>query len=84
MQRSNSHEATAERRLIAAINRKLAESNQRLRRSRSMRMFTTLGEFYVYDGDANFICMHHVDIEALGCALGVIRAGVGVAVDECD
>ena len=59
------------RALIQRINRKLRQDDQRLRTARGW--FSNLGDHYVLDFKHNRIVKGHVDPEALGRDLGVLK-----------
>ena len=67
------------RAVVARINRKLAEVDEVLRRSRPHyvegRPFydQNVGEFYRVDTRRNFLVQGHVDLEALGRELEVLK-----------
>ena len=59
------------RALIQRINRKLRQDDQRLRTARGW--FSNLGDYYVLDFKHNRIVRGHVEPEALGRDLGVLK-----------
>ena len=65
--------AISERALVQRINRKLKPENEQLRASRTPRMESSVGRYYVLDLRRNFISSQHVDPEALGRELGVLQ-----------
>jgi hypothetical protein len=66
------------RALIQRINRRLAKNGERLHRYRGGQWSTDLGEFYIRDEYRNFLVQGHVDPEALGRELGVLKGWEGV------
>lgn len=62
-----------EKALLARINRKLSAEGEQLRKSRGARCILDLGEFYVRDFSMNFVSETHVDPEALGRDIGVLK-----------
>lgn len=69
----------SERALVARINRKLAKSNQQLRRIRvtwdgsKMYVDSNLGRYYLVNEEKNYVVRTHVDVEALGQEVGVLK-----------
>jgi len=59
--------------LMARINRKLAKEGQRLYASRSPRSRLDFGDFYTVDLGTNFVAAAHLELEALGRELGVLK-----------
>jgi hypothetical protein len=62
------------RALIQRINRRLAREDEQLRASRGWRLESNVGRYYVLDLTRNVVTRIHVDIEALGRKLTVLRA----------
>ena len=69
----NSKMTVTEGALIKRINRKLAKDGERLRRSRSARMFSSVGDVYRLNVNRNFVVDHHVDVETLARDLGCMH-----------
>jgi hypothetical protein len=65
--------------LIQRINRKLRHDFRSLRKSRGVRMQTSVGEYYLLDTYRNLIVEQRVDPEELGRELEVIAANETVA-----
>jgi hypothetical protein len=61
------------RALIQRINRKIAADGEVLKTARGDRARLDLGAYYVIDVNRNFIASKHVDPEAWGRELGVLR-----------
>ncbi len=59
--------------LVQRINRKLADSNEALRKTRGARALIDLGDWYVLDTNRNLILHKNVDPEVLGRELGVLH-----------
>jgi hypothetical protein len=59
--------------LMQRVNRKLAEQGERLRKTRSVRDFCNLGEYFTVDVQHNCVVRHHVDPEALARELGALQ-----------
>jgi len=68
---------------IARINRHLAHRGETLKKSRSVRMWMNVGDYYVLDRDRNWITQHHVNVEELARELGVLERSEQI-VDEVD
>ena len=64
--------------LVKRLNRKLADDGEYLHTLRGMRAFHDLGRYYILR-DGNNIVATHVDPEALGRELGVLRSYETVA-----
>lgn len=58
--------------VISRINRKLAHEGEALKKSRSMRMYLEVGDFYILNINGNYIVRHHMDVEDLARELGVL------------
>lgn len=63
----------SERAVIARINRKLAQNDEVLHKSRSERARFDLGEFYTVNTRHNVMGETHVDLAALARELGALR-----------
>ena len=64
------------RALVQRINRKLADHGtmgQVLKRTRGMRAYVDLGDYWILDIGRNFVADKHVNIEALGRKLEVLQ-----------
>ncbi|HTQ03027.1 MAG TPA: hypothetical protein VMI54_04195 [Polyangiaceae bacterium] len=61
------------RALIQRINRKIADDGEVLKATRGERSRQELGDFYILDPNHNAIVNKHVDPEALGRELGVLK-----------
>jgi hypothetical protein len=61
------------RALVQRINRILAPSGERLRKSRPGRERAELGDYFLFDTNADAIVRHHVDPEALGRETGALK-----------
>ena len=61
------------RALTQRINRALLKQNERLYKSRGMRMYFDVGDFYVVDLRRNLVAGKDVDPEELGRELGVLK-----------
>lgn len=55
------------------INRALATDGEKLLRTRSNRMFPTLGNYYIVNVEKNFIREHHVQLNKLAGKLKVLK-----------
>ena len=55
------------------INRKLRQDGEQLRTARSQSVEHVVGRYFIVDVCRNFIAAQHVDLEALGRELGVIK-----------
>jgi hypothetical protein len=60
------------RALIQRINRKLAPDDKRLKKMRSERWRSEVGEYFIVDVNRNMITDKHVDPKELGRELGVL------------
>lgn len=70
----NSQKApVSERALLQRINRKLRREDEVLKVSRTARMVSSVGRYYVVDVLRNIVSCQHVDPESLGRDLGVLR-----------
>jgi hypothetical protein len=67
------------RALIQRINRKLAKENEALKATRGESARQQIGDYHIIDVSRNFLVQFHVDPEALGRDLGVLRAWESVA-----
>ena len=65
--------AVGGRALLARINRKLAPEDKAVRTSRSDRMRSDVGEYYLLLTRMNAIGGHDIDIEDFGRKLGVLK-----------
>jgi hypothetical protein len=63
------------------LNRKLAEQNQQLKRSRG-RSSSDLGDYYVLDFNNNSVVADHVNLTTLAKELGVLRPWEHVVEEE--
>jgi hypothetical protein len=70
-----------EKALVSRINRKLAHDGEYLRKNRSLRWQTDLGDWYVVN-DRNCLVAAHVDVVKLGQELGVLREFEVVSEEE--
>jgi hypothetical protein len=61
------------RAIIARINRKLAPESRRLKKTRGMRFYQDLGDYWIVDHGRNAVDDTHVDVEALARELKVIH-----------
>lgn len=64
------------RALIQRINRRLKHEGrygQGLRKSRSQRWYSDLGDYYIVDFDTNFIVAGHVNLEEYGREIGALE-----------
>jgi hypothetical protein len=61
------------------INRKLAPGGRQLRKCRSERWRSELGNYYLLDIAHNAVMTRHVDLEALGRELGALEEWETVA-----
>ena len=59
--------------LVQRINRVLRKEGEQLRKSRGLRFWSDLGDYYIVDLYRNFIVAGHVDLESLGRELRVLR-----------
>ena len=69
------------RALIRRINRRLAHKYEILRKTRSHRWWSDLGDYYVLDWNLNFVVASHVDPETLGRELGALKSWETVVVE---
>lgn len=60
--------------LIKRINRRLRKDGERIATTRGERWRPELGDYYAKDIDRNVVTQKHVDPEAWGRDLGVLRA----------
>jgi hypothetical protein len=75
----------SERAVVARINRKFRAQEHYpriLKKTRGMRAFATLGDWYVLNTEAGGIDEHHVDPEALGREMKVLEDWEYVVEDE--
>jgi len=70
------------RAILQRINRKLADDDKRLKKTRERRWLHALGPFYVLNVDRNRVEQTHVDPVELARALGVMTAWEEVVSDE--
>jgi hypothetical protein len=63
----------SERNLIRRINRRLANEQESLRKTRGTRWWSYLGDYYIEDCYRNTIVAQHVNPEKLGRQLDVLR-----------
>jgi hypothetical protein len=61
------------RALVQRLNRKLAEQDQVLKKSRGARTQLDLGDYYVIDFRRNFVVDDHCDLAELGREFEVLR-----------
>lgn len=62
------------RSLIQRINRKLEERQEMLKSAQGALAVQQVGDYYLIDGAMNAVLATHVDPEAFGRELGVLRA----------
>jgi len=65
--------------LIKRINRKLARTDEVLKKWRGPGFETHMGDYYVVDLRSNAVVRGHIDPEDLGREIGVLRAWERVA-----
>jgi hypothetical protein len=70
------------RAITQRINRKLAEQNEQLKRSRGERSSSDLGDYYVLDFSRNAVVADHVNLATLAKELGVLRPWERVVEEE--
>jgi hypothetical protein len=63
----------SERALIQRLNRKMHDSGQMVKTTRSRRALHDLGRHYVLDVRRNRIDVHHIDLESFGREHGVLE-----------
>lgn len=63
----------SERAILARINRKLASDREAIRKSRSVQMRASVGQFYRIDLMGNFISGYDIDLTRFAKELGVLR-----------
>ena len=62
----------SERALVQRINRALAKDGEKLKKSRSGRAATAVGEYLIVDMQGSFIVGHNIDLLELGRELKVV------------
>jgi hypothetical protein len=67
------HVPVSERALIARINRKIADDDLILKRTRNARAELDLGRHYTINFRVNFVADKHIDLEGYGRELGVLK-----------
>ena len=72
------HKVVTEQALVKRINRALATEGRKIRKSRPQRGYCELGEYFEVDVNRNFVTSMHVDIEAWGRELEVLKPGESV------
>ena len=65
--------SVSESALVKRINRKLLPEGERLQTSRGAHAEQQLGRHFITDANTGCGCVQHVDIEAYGRELGVLR-----------
>ncbi len=61
------------RSLVQRVSRALTKEGEVLRKSRGMRMFLNVGEYYAIDRRYNVVTRKGIDLEELGRKLGVLK-----------
>ena len=70
--------------VIQRINRKLKAVDEKLKVPRGRGLQSSLGEYYIVNFARNWIVKHHVDPEALGREMGVLKPWEEVPSFECE
>jgi hypothetical protein len=59
--------------LIQRINRALAKEGEKLKKARTVRVSTSVGDFFIVDLQRNVVAYPDVDLEDLGRELKVLK-----------
>lgn len=73
MKKSEQKVPVTEKALYQRINRRLKPDEETLKKSRSNRMFATVGTYYVVDLKTNAVSRLRVDLEEFGRELGALQ-----------
>jgi hypothetical protein len=60
------------RAMMARINRRLGADDQMLRKTRGMRAYSSLGDYYIVNFNRNLIINYRVDPETVAREIGVL------------